>query len=709
MAPKSADPVLLQGKPRRPASRIVPAVPLAFSKGTASARPITPDGTATENEKVTQPTWEPQELEDQGKQDEPTAQLDTPMTPDSRASAPVSEGSEQEQELARPGSDPPRTVEEPPDTRDTQDGKTKSPVHDAPLTSNTEQLEPFVNGHSADGAPNAFHPPEQPSQIPMQDMSDLPLQSPSYHGPLHRPQPSLEGIVFGTAQESPQMPSTPHDMEPDARPLPQPAPRQIPGFTPSQYAAPFFPGHSHHPSGSGATWYPPMSMAPPDTLYGHGRDFAPPVYPNPLYPVAHQGVPGHPVMANGAAQTPRSHSQSPIKSQQGDPRPGSDLEDEPRAVQFTNGFHVKPSPMKLHESAFEVAAYLSSQFGNPEFAEYILQVRSDSLLLMSIPVHAIVVDRSPIISATIKKDAAAAYQAKDKRVLVVSTLDKFVTAESLTEALKALYGSPLLAIEAFVYSLRPQFSDGEQGPTFAEARKRTSQGISYAAAGEVLGIRSVQMRGVEIAKALLRWDTFDLVLQYALDGCPVHSSEPSSQNGSAVAHNGGQDPHRVMLLREILDFMAFQFPADFGLYSIAPELTRNPRLPNIIEHRQPTHNPRLSRLQFGDVPPEEPNYVARIISSVLLSMPLSFLQQLFSHPALANQIGWTRVGHVMQDVIVERERRRRKALGSSIRPAQDGSLPKALLENLYWEEHAEQSGGSPAGYKLSETRMEDHV
>jgi hypothetical protein len=158
--------------------------------------------------------------------------------------------------------------------------------------------------------------------------------------------------------------------------------------------------------------------------------------------------------------------------------------------------------------------------------------------------------------------------------------------------------------------------------------------------------------------------------------------------------------------------MAYNFPVSFSFYALAPELDLDPRLPSVVEFRSATHNPRLSRIRFGDAPPEDdlkPDYIARILSSVLLSLPLVFLQRLFSHRATANQLGWTGVVKVMRDVVDEREKRRQKTAKSQLRLQQDGTVPQLLLENLFWEERVEPSRDYASGFKISEVRSADHV
>jgi hypothetical protein len=361
----------------------------------------------------------------------------------------------------------------------------------------------------------------------------------------------------------------------------------------------------------------------------------------------------------------------------------------------------------MNESPFELASYLSTQFGNPEFADFILQVRSPEFQYISIPVHGIVVVRSPVIANAVRRSIPPAHRSRDSRRLVdVLTTNLFVAAESIEEAVKVLYGAPLLSMQSFLYGLGPYTPEAPHPQGMNDARRRMEQLLSYIGAGSVLQIPSMQARGVEIAKALLRWDTVEQALHYGLQAA---RSASRSNNGGSEAH----DPFASELLNSAIDFIAYNFPNDFHLYRIASELRDDPRLPSVAESRAPTHNPRLSKIRFGDAPMEDgpqPSPISRMLSSILLSLPLSLVDRLFNHRATANQIGWTGVAKLMHNVIDEREDRRQKAVQGQLQL--DGTTPNVLLENLYVEERVDHVGASPlhpSGYMLSANRSPGQV
>ncbi|KAJ4305389.1 hypothetical protein N0V90_000920 [Kalmusia sp. IMI 367209] len=703
MAPTHADTAAVaQKQPRRSVNRIIPAIPHRFSRPPA-ARPITPEESAT----VPQRDPDPQPANSSAAAEAASAAIETPLTPDSRVS-PVDSGHGQELVLA---SSPARSgddyVEEAPVTQDADDERLVSAntMHD--VASTTPQLESVAvaaNGERPKPIVPAELPPEfYPREKPViHALAVESTQPPSYPSSTHRPQPSVEGLVFGgIAQESPAMPSTPQDLESDGRASQQAFSRPPPGFAPPHMASQFYPGHSHHPSEPTAAWsYPAYSMPlPPETIYANGNDFRSPAFPPASGAFQAQfsapfSPQGGPVAMNGTAI--RSHSQSPSRSQFGEADPGSNYGDESQNAPHANG--RVPAKYTTSSEGYDVAKHVFNLFGNPEFTDYILHLRSPDVVLLSFPVHAAIVSRSPVIFEALRRSAPPAFQTKDPRRLAeILTDDRFVTPESLLEAIKILYAAPLLPSEAFVYGLHPYDGGHDQGYGFHEARKRMGQAISYAAAGRVLQIPEMLACGLRLTKSLLRWDTLDIVLHFGFS-----ASKTTVQPNGFGTDSRILETYAVPLLDEVVEFIAYNFPSDFVLYKIAPELRQAPRLPTLVESKQSSHNPRLSKIRFGDAPPEDelkPSHVTQLLSSILLSIPLALLDRLFSHPAAANLIGWSGLVKILRDVIDEREKRRQKVLTNQIKPLLDATVPRTLLENLYREERVEPTSERRSGFK----------
>jgi hypothetical protein len=540
--------------------------------------------------------------------------------------------------------------------------------------------EPTINGHHRKltilaELPPPFYPSSKvDTQTPPADASVVALPL------VHRSQLSAGAAAFSVQNGSPATTTTPYDVD-QARLVEQATmPRPPPGFAPPEFAPSFYPGHVHHPSDVGTAWpYPPYSVPQQEPTYSNGPDYQ-----------------------NG---TTTSLSHSPSKSHFGEVKPASDHGDGQPMMPYQNGMATHDG---MGESPFELAAYLSTQFGNPEFADFILQIRSPESVLVSIPVHGIVVVRSPVIAEAVRRSMPPSHRSRDtRRGLDVLISDPFVTRASLEEAIKVLYGAPLLSPQTFLYGVAPYDYDSDQPSPSSDARRRMQQLLSYIAAGRALQLPSMQARGVEIARSLLRWDTIDEVLQVAL----------ASSSGTRPKNDGfeADDMFTAALLNYAIEFLAFTFPVDFKLYTLAPELQDIPRLPVARQSRPSTHNPRLSKIRFGDAPPGDglqPSHASRILSSVLLSLPLPLVDRLFNHRATANQIGWTGVVHTMREVVKEREQRRLKALKGEVKPAPDGTIPGTLLHNMRLEERVEQVEESPvhpSGYRLVAQSMDGDV
>ena len=511
------------------------------------------------------------------------------------------------------------------------------------------------------------------------------------HTPSHRHQLSAGALVFQSANESPVAPTTPQEQVPDVHGQ-HALSRPPPGFGPEQFA-PFFPSHAQHPSEASAPWQlPPHTIVPSDSAYENGAAYTGPY--NSHFPLGEAGF--------GANGTVTSHSQSPSKAQFSETVPTSDPSEEQHAIPYQNGTAAPAE--RLEESPFELASYLSTQYGNPEFADFILQVRSPESILVSVPVHGIVVVRSPVIAEAIHRSPAPSHRSRDARRLVdVLALDPLTTRDSLEEAFRVLYGAPLISAQTFLYGLGPYMYESDQASPSNDAQRRMRQALSYIAAARTFQMPSMQARGVEIARMLLRWDTVDQVLQYVLAASPAPRSRADAQDSD--------DPFIATLLKYALDFIAYTFPVDFKLYTIAPEFKQVPRLPTLLEHRQATHNPRLSKIRFGDAPTEDDHQASHatiVLSTILLSLPLPLVERLFNHRGTANQIGWTGAANILRDVINERENRRQKASRGQLKPTQDGTVPTVLLNNLYNEERVEQVEPSPlhpSGHRLTMQRV----
>lgn len=511
---------------------------------------------------------------------------------------------------------------------------------------------------------------------------------------------------------------------------------------------PFFPpGHPHHMSDpNGHALYSPMVM-PLHGAFGFRRDHPPPLMGQPQqwypsnahvpYQVSHpEGFPLRRGLGymNGSAQGSRSPSQASARTQDGDAKPSTvdhvsgtapkslpesrrDFVVDFHSHQLLNGSSLPPTtPVKPDDSIAELANHLSSQFGKGRFADYILEVsHADAGVIFSMPVHSVIVSRSPTLASAIV--ASNGMPAEESlKVIRVSSRDKFINGLAFTEALKYLYGGALQTFVELAEGLQPFANSLEDVEPFSVPRQRMDQALSYAAAGFFLQLPSVTARGIENAKRLLRWDTVEHALAFALDGGlgsfwgesgerrqSVSSAGNSPHPGAAQSILPTYEAYSITLLRDVVEFIAYTFPKLFSLNTAVHQLSENPLLPTVADLRPPIHHPRLSKIQFGDVPIQDasrPNFVTSLLSSVLLSLPFPVLQSLFAHHGLGGRLGWPAVVEIMQTVVEERESRRRKALKSQSKAASPSGQEDWLWENLYWEERVEPSNQHVSGFHL---------
>jgi hypothetical protein len=293
-------------------------------------------------------------------------------------------------------------------------------------------------------------------------------------------------------------------------------------------------------------------------------------------------------------------------------------------------------------------------------------------------------------------------------IRVPDDLVDFVTTPAIAEAVKILYGGPLLDVNAFMYRLAPValYQPGwDKDPACAEARNRMSEAISYAATGSLLQIDMMRDRGFDLIRALVRWDTVDQALAYALATSSYVYLEHRPTEGQPPEEP--QYGTSMLLARDIIDWIAFGLPPTFALDRTALELTNAPRLPEFPERSAK----RMNNIRFGDVAPEtdvHSTYSNRVISSVLLSVPLHLVDRFFNHPAVIHRLGIGRHMRDMTDVIAEREERRKGVLEEINMRTFDNaidmkSIPRRLQDNLFWQESFTRSNQHPSGFTLLAT------
>lgn len=581
-------------------------------------------------------------------------------------------------------------------------------------TTTGQENQMSVRMSSDDQLPPPFYPPDHRST----STSAKSFSAPKRPVTMHHPRPSANSIIFGGYTDS-------------SSPSPTSAGRlQNVSFTGGTSPVTFVaPSHSHHSSDpkmpqvystnplqqASATRFPiqPQFSRPP-TFFNPEANFFPRSGTNQGNVRRFQHMtPNGESLSRSASQTssqaheirerPISHSdsdalesRSPQINDTTSPISNGSL----GVTQTPNGFGLPSPPGRPHEADLQldmevtlaVRGYLLTNFGNPDHADYVLEIAQgeDASPSVAIPLHGLLLSRSPTLLAMINDRRRNPMVNHDglKILRINSMNDKFFVNQAFVEALQYLYGAPLLNIQSFLRLLPPFENSGSHSESAIVAQQMMGHALGYASAGHLLQLPVVTFHGLQFACELLRWDNVEQALEFALR--------------AKVADDFAQS-----FTHHILKFISFNFPRQFSFQVSAPQLTGCPRLPSVAEPRTSISDPRVSRLTFGelqfaDTPMADP--ASSTLSSILISLPFAALKRLLQDPALTKHITAVEVAELAHQVIEEREKRRRKVLKSKCVMT---SADEQLWDETKWEESVGPIDG-PHAKKLTLSRVMRH-
>lgn len=284
-----------------------------------------------------------------------------------------------------------------------------------------------------------------------------------------------------------------------------------------------------------------------------------------------------------------------------------------------------------------------------------------------------------------------------KMSLEIRLTDRFVTPWAMNLALRVLYGErPEMFSLAIAHT-----SFGPDAEMWAASMDAC---LAFAAAGYVLGLDSVVLKGLQTATSVLDWDSLEHALSFGLEKGPItrispsvdaiplsaysplwsRESDPSSATNltppsssteskpersrdeglsSVISH-----PSEVYSARDLqtycLQWIASNLDDSWEFDPTARPLADVDRLPTTVESRSPLSKSRLSRIQFGDHPSEihaKASDRSFLVSSIVISLPfmaLKYLLNIGSQPLLRQ----------LNAIVKERERRRQIVLQSKSVP-----------------------------------------
>ena len=372
------------------------------------------------------------------------------------------------------------------------------------------------------------------------------------------------------------------------------------------------------------------------------------------------------------------------------------------------------SPLQDDSSSdTSLSSYIMRNFNNAAFADcrLLLTHTNGRFLPTRFSAHSLLIARSPLIHSLLV-NGQYSYDFDGLKLIHLHLNDRFVTPSALEAALRTCYGEHVSSFTGSTTKARPPRSKAEFSVTWM------SESLAFAASGQLLEIKGAVLRGLEIAGKIINWDNLEYALSFSLEvgecfrksppasvlsqgvSSPVDDSDSSTTN-AILTPNTSQDSPRTSfgssvdnpkdirigpfsldyadsLLLRCLQFIATHFPYSWDFDHAARPLPYVDRLPTTSESKSSLAKSRLSRIQFGDLPPEmasQPSSHDSFISSILLSLPFKSLKILVD---LENRA----IKPCLQSIVEERERRR----GIFLQSLDAGAPEREAARHNEWNE-----------------------
>ncbi|KAI9700775.1 MAG: hypothetical protein M1836_002144 [Candelina mexicana] len=650
--------------------------------------------------------------------------------------------------------------------------------------------------HPAYQVTPSFQSTNYPSAPSSAGSSTFPPYPPHFnHAPLHHPHPSNGNLVFGGYPES---------NNPSPGPVVTPATSVYPlhfsnGSTNPHFQQPPYPlGHMHNGSDPPAPLVYPHQ---PQRYNHHSRTYHRHQYrnhnePNPqrrlpsFHAPAHQSIPsssGTPVsdpVPRPLAREPAvmlsefaelndivlratppliyhsSHSSQDsavqVNQRESPVIEGLQLNEQPIYQNGESTIASHPDPFNNTANSYgrrhgdaELMDYLRSMFGDIDLADYVIEVRDAGGRLGNCRffVHGILAARSPTVRQhmcwLLRRLTDADYDNQQRKIIRLVTTDRFLRYDAFELALKHLYGYGLLHDgHPAIASPHHGHSDDHAISTWGKDEEHMEFALAYAAAGHLLQLFNVTSAGVKLVSALLKWETIEKALAFAMDGLrdiaaismtsmPARSLTETGADMEAFSKDGSTNPAVPVssnlpqplaavygasatyapfsqeLLYDVLHFIISEFPPLFELDTDAPQLASYSRLPAAVETRSPTSSSRLCRIQFGDHPAQDtgrPSFGITLLSKILLSLPLPLLKYVLESESLGephSPVPRDVRLHIAESVITEREKRRLRALRCRNVSDEQREADKESWDTVGWQEEVDTAEADQAvGFRL---------
>ncbi|KAK8116551.1 uncharacterized protein PG998_004832 [Apiospora kogelbergensis] len=394
---------------------------------------------------------------------------------------------------------------------------------------------------------------------------------------------------------------------------------------------------------------------------------------------------------------------------------------------FMGPGHFSGRPGMMAEDLADSVAYIRSQFDSSELSDCVLELVFNNRREENVQIkgHKLILARSPCL-----KNYIMLLRAQDpgSHTLSIQSEDMWLRPDAWYMAVQRLYLGALLPIPP---PMGGSISTSEQAQRHAD---QFNFALAYAAAGNLLQMQDVLVRGLQIAADMINWNNVEEGLAFALDSTHQRYSDDDSDVPD-VDYNYGRESE--LLISAMVNFLINAFPANFELDTSVLDPSAFARLPAVPKPthyqksapaiargssiRQPTKAKptRLSSIKFGDLPtaypeedgasPREPAKCSPQLSRILLNLPFHTLRYVLTSESNGVS-GWNTAQdryHAVADVVAEREARRLRA----VEAVRGGNIPGAeqiqrrlsspqrhtiidAWDSLNWQEEVVQPSGA---------------
>ncbi|KAI1388108.1 uncharacterized protein F4822DRAFT_302499 [Hypoxylon trugodes] len=325
----------------------------------------------------------------------------------------------------------------------------------------------------------------------------------------------------------------------------------------------------------------------------------------------------------------------------------------------------------------ESIMYFRDQFDSGELTDCILELVSTKCLHHPVKItgHKLVLARSSALKHHIM---AARANDSGSHTITIESDDQYLRSDAWWHAVRRLYMFPLLD--------PPMLNNPATGLHFANDKvDRFQFCLGYAAAGHLLNMHDVFIRGLQMAAEFINWDTLEESLGFIFEGTSQRHLTFDNQDVDLDFMYG---PEVRFLLNVTMNFLINAFPSDFELDPFVPDPVKFARIPtatNMVSSptsstahpiargtntRSQAKSNRLTNIKFGDLPatlpedgngpPRGPAHCSPVLSRILLNLPFNELCAVLTSESHGIS-GWNTAQdryHAVANVVAERESRR---------------------------------------------------